>query len=196
LTDLLIYNDKIIRDKDLEITFHKDYVWIFNDESLPVVKFLLTNCRNLQSVDFDSIDYHNDGVTIEIYKEENRHVFETTDMGNRKVSIICDQIKREELEYCKKDFVKIIKEIQSQRDEMDERVTGLKKQIDNLKHLLNHELEIVDRKIGEATWLTNEKKNLLEGELQAFKKIIEAIERGERETALKLKETNSNPYGS
>jgi hypothetical protein len=72
----------------------------------------------------------------------------------------------------------------------------LKKQIDNLKHLLNHELEIVDRKIGEATWLTNEKKNLLEGELQAFKKIIEAIERGERETAIKLKETNSNPYGS
>jgi hypothetical protein len=187
LTDLLIYNDKIIRDKDLEITFHKDYVWIFNNESLPVVKFLLTNCRNLQSVDFDSIDYHNDGVTIETYKEENRHIFETTDMGNRKVSIICDQIKMEELEYSKKDFVKLIKEMQSQRDEMEEIVTRLKKQIDNLKHLLNHELEIIDRKIGEANWLTNERKCLLEGELQAFKKIIEAIERGQREAAIKSK---------
>ena len=92
--DTLFLKDRIIRGNDLELTFHKDYYWIYNDEPLPVVKYTLANCKNLDSVDLDSIDCYNDGLIIDTRQEGNLSVFETTDLEDFKVNIVCDKIEK------------------------------------------------------------------------------------------------------
>ena len=192
MTESLIYKDKLIRGNDVEITFHKDYVWIYNDKPLPVVKFILTNCINLTSIKFDSIDYYNDGVIVDIRQENNRSVFETTDMGDVKVKIVCDKVVKEEREYNSEDFIDLIKEILNQRDSEHDTTTMFSKRADDLKHFLNRELDITDRKIKQADWLTEEKKHFLEGQKSILQKVIETIAKREKEDFQnRLKNQNS-----
>jgi len=80
-TETLFFKDKIIRGKDVEIIFHREDVWIYNEALFPIVSFMLTGCQDLPLVNFDGIDEYNDGVTIDIRQEGNLSVFETTDMG-------------------------------------------------------------------------------------------------------------------
>jgi hypothetical protein len=176
-TDTLIFKDKIIRDNDLELTFHKDVFWIYNEKPFPVVKYNLTNCRNLEEIKFDSIDYYNDGLIIETRQEGGLSVFETTDMGDVKIKITCDKIEKEEREYNSQDFIDLIKEILKQRDSEYDTVTMLTKRTDNLKQFLNHELNIVTRKITQADWLTEDKKHFLQGQQEIIKKTLETIDK-------------------
>jgi len=178
-TDTLIFKEKIIRDKDLELIFHKDVFWIYNDDPLPVIKYTLKNCKNLNEIDFTSIDYYNDGLVIEVKEEDNHFVFETTDMGDRKTTAVCEKIEREEFEYSSSDYVYLIKEFTKQRDEAYDNATIFNKRIDELKQFLNHELDIISRKINQAIWLTDDKKNFLEGRQDVLKTVIEKIDKKE-----------------
>ena len=174
-TDTLIFKDKLIREKDVELTFHKDVFWIYNDDPKPVIKFRLKNCRNLDKLDFSSIDYYNDGLTIEIKELDNHFVFETTDMENIKITVLCDKIEKEELEYSSDDYINLIKEFTKQRDESDNSLTNLNERIDNLNHFLHHENDIIDRKIEQASWLTHDKKHFLEGRQDLIKTILDRL---------------------
>lgn len=176
-TDSLIFKDKIIRGNDLELTFHKDFFWIYNDKPFPIVKYTLTNCRYLEAVKFDSIEYYNDGLIIYTRQEDAVSVFETTDKGDVKIKIICDKIETEEREYNSQDFVDLIKEILKQRDNEYDTVAMLTKRADNLKQFLNHELDIVTRKITQADWLTEYKKHFLQGQQEIIKKTMETIDK-------------------
>jgi hypothetical protein len=176
-TDTLIFKAKIVRNNDLELTFHKDVFWMYNEKPLPVVKYTLTNCKDLPAIKFDSIDYYNDGLNIETRQEGNKSVFETTDMGDVKVKIICDKIEKEEREYNSQDFVDLIKEITKQRDSEYDTVALLTKRMDSLKQFLNHELDIVTRKVTQANWLTDDKKHFLLGQQEIIEKILDTIDR-------------------
>jgi hypothetical protein len=178
-SDTLIFKDKIIRDKDVELIFHKDVFWIYNEDPLPVVKYTLKNCKNLNEIDFASIDHYNDGLVIEVKQEDNHFVFETTDMGNRKTTTFCDKIEKEELEYSSNDYIYLIKEFAKQRDEAYDNVTTLNKRVDSLKQFLNHELDIINRKIDQAIWLTGDKKSFLEGRQDIIINVIEKLDEKE-----------------
>ena len=174
-TDTLIFKDKLIRDKDVELTFHKDVFWIYNDELSPVIKYTLKNCRNIDEIDFTSIDYYNDGLTIEIKELDNHFVFETTDMGNIKMTALCDKIEKEELEYSSNDYIYLIKEFTKQRDEAYNSLNIINERIDSLKHFLHHENDIIDRKTEQASWLMDDKKHFLEGRQDIIKIILDRL---------------------
>ena len=175
-TDTLIYKDKIIKGNDLELTFHKGAFWIYNDNPFPVVKYTLTNCRDLEKIKFGSIDYYNDGLIIDTRQENGLSVFETTNMWNAKIKLTCDKIEKEEREYNSQDFIDLIKEILKQRDSEYETVAILTQRTDNLKQFLNHELDIVTRKINQAYWLNKYKKHFLQGQQEIIKKTLRKIE--------------------
>lgn len=181
MEESLIYKDKLIRGNDVEITFHKDFVWIYNDSPLPVVKYILTNCVNLTDIKFDSIDYYNDGVIVDIRQENNCSVFEITDIGDIKVKIVCDRVVKEEREYNSENFIDLIKEVLKQRDSEHDTTTMFSKRADDLKHFLNRELDIADRKLKQADWLTEDKIHFLEGQISILQKIIETIAKREKE---------------
>ena len=176
-TDTLILKDKIIRNNDIELIFHKDSFWIYNENPYPVVKYTLINCKNLNSIEFDTIDYYNDGLIIDTRHESGLSVFETTDINGVKVKIKCDKIEKEEREYNSQDFVDLIKEILKQRDDESETIALLTKRMDNLIQFLNHELDITTRKISQADWLTKDKKHFLHGQQEIIKRILDKIDK-------------------
>ncbi len=178
---ILFFKDKIIRGHDVEIIFHKDYVWIYDEKPMPVVSYTMTNCKDLTKVDFTDIDPHNDGVIVETRQENNQSVFETADMGNRKVTIVCEKVVRQEREYRKEDFIDLLKEFQKQRDDEYETVKMFKDRVEDLKKYLDRELDISERKRNQAGWLTEDRKQFIEGQQDILKKVIEAIKRRERE---------------
>jgi len=181
MRETLIYKDKIVLGNNVELTFHKDYVWNYNEKPLPVVTFSLTNCHDLKNIQFDFIDEFNDGVIVDIKQENNLSVFETTDMGDYKVKIICDKVVQEEREYNREDFIDLIKEILKQRDHEHEITIEFNKRADDLKRYLNHESDVVNRKIKQADWLTDDKKHFFKGQQDILKKIIETIDKREKE---------------
>ena len=98
-------------------------------------------------------------------------------MGDVKIKITCDKIEKEEREYNSQDFVDLIKEILKQRDSEYDTVAMLTKRAYNLKQFLNHELDIVTRKITQADWLTEDKKHFLQGQQKIIKKTLETIDK-------------------
>ncbi|MFN7912442.1 MAG: hypothetical protein ACK5QC_11515 [Bacteroidota bacterium] len=176
-TDTLIFKDKIIRNNDLELTFHKDAFWNYNEKPLPIVKYTLTNCKDLNSIKLDTIGYYNDGFTIETRQESNKTVFEMTDIDDVKIKIICDKSEKEEREYNKQDFVDLITEILKQRDNEYDAVALLTKRADDLKQFLNHELDVATRKITQANWLTEDKKHFLLGQQEIIRRVLETMDR-------------------
>src|SRR5688500_6522222 len=122
-TETLFFQNKNIDGVNLEIIFHKDYSWIYNEDSYPVVSFKLTNCQGIETINFNHIDQHNDGLMISITEENDLCVLEATDMGGIVTKIICEKVKSEEHDYNKMEYVKLVKEILEQRDNAHERVT-------------------------------------------------------------------------
>lgn len=178
---LLFFKDKIIRGNDLEILFHKDFVWIYDETPMPVVVYTLSNCKNLTKVDFTNIDLYNDGITIEIRQQSNQYIFETSDMGNVKITIACDKIDKHEQEYRKEDYIDLLKEFQRQRDDEYETVKILNDRTEDLKKYLERELDISVRKRNQADWLNEDKKHFIEGQQDILKKVIEVINKREQE---------------
>jgi len=174
-TETLIFKDKIIRNNDLELTFHKDVFWIYNEEPLPVVKYILTNCKDLKTMEFDSIDYYNEGFIIETRQENDKTVFEMAEIDDVIIKIICDKVEKEEREYNSQDFVDLIKEILKQRDGEYDNVVRLTKRAEEIKQFLNRELDVATRKLTQADWLTEDKKHFLLGQQEIVKKILDTI---------------------
>jgi hypothetical protein len=173
--ETLLFKDKIIHGNNVEIIFHKDYTYNYNTEAFPVVKYTLLNCQDLASKNFEDIDYHNDGLFVETREESNHHIFEATDMGGEVFQIICEKIVKEDLEYRKQDYIDLLKEIIKQRDEEYEVTNKYYHQLENLKLFLEKEIDINERKLGQANWLTSDKRKLIEGELSGFRKVLELL---------------------
>jgi hypothetical protein len=125
-----------------------------------VIRFTLKNCRNLDKIDFSSLDYYNDGLTIELTQLDNYSVFETTDRGNIKLTALCDKIEKEELEFSSSDYIYLIKKFTKQRDEAHNSLATLNVQIDSIMQYLYHEIDVISRKIQQAGWLTDDRKHL------------------------------------
>jgi hypothetical protein len=176
MSGMLHYKAKAIHGNDIVLTFHKDYPWIFNEDPFPIIEYTLKNCNNLSDIDLDNIDFYNDGVVIEIMQLNNSSVFVSTDMGNIKGEIECEKILKEEREYNRQDLIDLLKEIIKQRNIEYETTIVLNNQVIELKHFLNQELNIVNRKLNDATWLSKGKKRFLEGEINVLQKVILAID--------------------
>ncbi len=71
-------------------------------------------------------------------------------MSDVKIKIVCDKVVKEEREYNSEDFIDLIKEILKQRDSEHDTTTMFSKRADAMKHFLNRELDITDRKIKQA----------------------------------------------
>jgi hypothetical protein len=188
---LLIFKDKLIRGNNLELTFHKDHVWIYNADLLPVVKFTLINCKDIEAIKFDAIDSYNDGVIVDVRQEGDYTILETNDEGDVRVKMICDQVVKEEREYNREEFIFFINEILTQRDDKYSTVSMLRQRTAELKKNLNRELDIINRKINLAVWLTNEKRKFLEGQKYILQKIIDTIDKSEKQ-GFESRERNKN----
>lgn len=175
--DNLIFKNKIIQGNDLELIFHKDFLWIYNENPFPVIKYILINCRDLNAIKFDLLDPYDDGLVIDVRQEDSVSIFEATDMGGDKVRIICDKIVQEECDYARQDLIDLIKEFLNQRDGEYDTVARLTKREDQLKQFLNHELDIVTRKITQANWLSEGKKQFLQGQQEIIKKIFDMVDK-------------------
>lgn len=178
--ETLIFKDKKITGDDLEIIFHKDFTYIYNESEFPVVCYKLTKCKHLDKVDFDNIDHYNDGVTIDIKKNGSGTTFTTTDMGGVAMTIECEKVDSEKREYEKRDLIDIIKDLQRQVDDYHDRENKHSRQRGEIKSYLTKEIETTNIKLTQADWLTKEKKQFLNGHLTTLRKMIELIERGEK----------------
>lgn len=175
--DTFKFKGKIIHGNNLELTFHKEVFGIYNEKLYPVVKYTLTNFRNLESIKFDSIDFYDDGLIIDTKLENGLSIFETVEMSGDKIKITCDKIEKEEREYNNQEFVDKINEIIKQRESEFDVLTMLTNQKEHLKQFLNHELEIVTRKIAQADWLNEDKKYFLLGQQETIKKVLDTIDK-------------------
>ena len=124
---------------------------------------------------FEDIDYHNDGLFVETYEKSSHHIFETTDMGGEVFQIMCEKIVKEDLEYRKQDYIDLLKEIIKQRDEEYDVTNKYYHQFENLKLFLEKEIDITERKLSQANWLTSDKRKFIEGELSGFRKVFELL---------------------
>lgn len=172
-----IFRGKQIQNTNLELTFHKDVFWIYNADPFPVIKYRLTNCKDINSIDFDHIDYYNDGLVITVTQIDNSFQFETMDMGGRTTNIICENVEKNEEAYSKSDLIYLINEITKQRDAEYDSLTKLTEKLTELKKSLAHELDIISRKISQANWLTDDKKSYLQGRQEILESIIEKFDK-------------------
>ncbi|MEO6231816.1 MAG: hypothetical protein ABIP10_16945 [Ferruginibacter sp.] len=187
-TESLIYKEHLVRNNDVEIIFHTDVPYIFNETtSFPVVKFTLINCRNPLDINFDTIDYYNDGIIIDIAKENEQSIFCMTDMGGDETKIFCDIVKREDLEYRQSDLIDLIKATKKESDENDKRANMFNDRILSLTTTLEHDLDIIQRKLEQANWLTTEKKEFLEGQKSTIHQVLEFIDKKQKEDSQKGK---------
>ncbi len=178
--EILIFKDKKVTGDDLEITFHIDFPYNYNEAEFPVVCFKLTNCKHLDKVDFKELDYYNDGITVDLKKNGSSEIFTATDMGGITVTIECEKIDSQKREYGKTDLIEIIKNLQSRLDDYHDRENKLVKQREEIKTYLTKEIETTGIKLTQADWLTEQKKQFLNGHLTTLRKMIELIERGEK----------------
>jgi hypothetical protein len=187
----LFYREHTIRNNDVEIIFHKDYTYIFNEvNSFPVVKFTLINCGNLLDIQFDNIDYYNDGVTIDLTKEIGQTIFCMMDMAGIETKISCDKVIREDIKYRHSDLVDLIKTTKKESDENNERANMFSNTIVSLTTTLNHDLDIIQRKLEQANWLTTDKRQFLEGERSIIHQVLEFIDKKKKEDFQKGKDFN------
>jgi hypothetical protein len=178
--EILIFKDKQITGDDLEITFHTDFTYNYNESEFPVVWFKLSKCKHLDKVDFKELDYYNDGITVDLKKNDSGEVFTATDMGGITVTIECEKIYYEKREYRKKDLIDIIKNLQRQVDDNHGREDKLVTQREVIRTYLTKEIETTNIKLTQADWLTEQKKQFLNGHLTTLRKMIELIEHSEK----------------
>lgn len=181
-TKTLFYKEHIICDNNVDIIFHQDYSYIFNETApFPVVKFSLINCRNLSQVTFQDLDYYNDGVNVDIGMENERTFFQTTDIGDVEIKIFCDKVIRQDIEYRQHDLIGIIKSIKKESDDSNERMTMFSNRIEYLKKFLNHDFDVIKRKLEQANWLAVDKKQFFEGQKSIIDKVLYLIGKKEKE---------------
>lgn len=176
-SDSLFYKDHRILGKDIEIFFHKNIpcLSLNEEEEYPVTKFTLTNYRNLKDLNFDELDNHFDGITIEVYKDSELTRFCMSEIDGTEFNIICDKVLHEDLDYRKSDLIDIIKSVKKESEENHRQIRQLLAKLDRLTTSLEHDLEILNRKIAEAGWLTTEKKKFLEGQRLIVQKELQYI---------------------
>lgn len=173
-----IFRDKQIQDNTLELTFHKDVFWIYNADPYPVLKYRLTNCKNIKNIDFDHIDYYNDGLTLNVTQNDNLFHFETIDIGGRTTTIVCENVEKSQEAYSKSDLIYLINEITKQRDDEYDSTNKLREKLADIKKALTQELDAITRKLNQANWLKDDKKNYLVGKQEILKSVIERFEKG------------------
>ena len=175
-TENLFYKEHDIEGNDIIIIFHKEPSYIFNESAInPIVKFTLTNCRNLDNITFDNIDYYNDGLDIDTTIENGLTVFQIIDKIGSSTKIFCDQVVREDLKYRQTDLVDFIKSAKKEIDADYDKIAILNNKIGDLANSLKHDLDIIDRKLAEASWLTNDKKQFLEGQKTIIQNILQSL---------------------
>jgi hypothetical protein len=178
--ETLIFKDKKITGDDLEIIFHKDFTYMYNETEFPVVCYKLAKCKHVDKIDFDNIDHYNDGVTIDIKKNSSGTIFTTTDIGGVTVTIECERIECEKREYEKRDLIDIIKNLQGLVNHYHDRQNKFFRQTEEVKSYLTKEIETTHIKLTQADWLTEPKKQFLNGQLITLRKMVELIERSEK----------------
>ncbi|UFH53040.1 hypothetical protein [Spirosoma sp. KNUC1025] len=171
-----IFRDKQIQDNNLELTFHKDVPWSYNSDPFPVIKYCLTNCKSINDIDFDHIDYYNDGLVITVTQIDNLFQFKTTDMGGSTTIIVCEDVERKVEAYSQSDLIYLINEITKQRDDEYDSSNKLREKLADLKKSLTHELDTITRKINQANWLSDDKRNYLEGKQETLKNVIDRFD--------------------
>jgi hypothetical protein len=189
-TETLFYKEHIVNGNNVEIIFHKDYTYIFNEtDSFPVVKFSLINCKNLSDTEFENIDYYNDGITADIKTETEQTVFHLTDMGGIETQIFCEKVVQEELGYRQSDLIDIIRSTKKESDENVERAVMFNNRIESLTNTLKHNLDIIQRKLEQANWLTTDKKQFLEGQQNIIHQVLQFIDKKQEEDFQKRQAT-------
>lgn len=51
----------------------------------------------MSNIQFEDIDYYNDGVTVDIIEEIEQTIFVATDLGGAEFKISCDKLIREDI---------------------------------------------------------------------------------------------------
>jgi hypothetical protein len=173
--DNLFYRESDLKGNNIELFFHKDFPYLYNPEEFPVIKFTLMNCQNAQSFDFAWLIDDNEGITIELSKENNDSVFEIIDASGEELKIKCESVKKEEMRYREADLYYLINELSKQNETDSQMITKLLKNLSDFRNYINRELEIIDRKINEANWLSIEKQQFLKGQKVMLEKSLEII---------------------
>ena len=170
----LFFKEHTLRGTEVEIIFHKEFVYLLNESSdFPVIKFTLLNCLNAENIKFENIDFYNDGVNIEILNGTGQVTFRTTDKSGTETNIFCEKVITQDLDYRQSDLIDIIKSINKERDENNERIVFLNYRMESLKNTLTHDLVNLQRKHEEAIWLSSEKRNFIEGQIKMINQVLE-----------------------
>jgi hypothetical protein len=173
--ETLFFKSKQIQGSNVEMLFHKDFTYFYNPLALPVVKFTLLNCEDPGSINFENLDSYNDGVVVETREMNGRYIFEAMDIGGRVFQILCQKIIREELEYRKEDYADLINELLKERDDAHAGSNINYQRNQSIILFLEKKIATTNKKIEQAVWLTRGKKKFLEGELAAYKKVLELM---------------------
>ncbi|HXB91335.1 MAG TPA: hypothetical protein VNU72_03565 [Puia sp.] len=174
--ELFLKNREIIGN-EIELIFHRDYTWIHSTEPLPVVKYRLVGCKNMEALDWALLDLYNDGVVVTSIPNGSLYLFQTTDMGGVKFEIQCERIIQEESAYSTDDLTEFLKDAKRQLDNEAIFVNRLQETINALSHFLEKELEINNRKLDQADWLTEAKKQFLHGQNMIIEHLLDQIKR-------------------
>jgi hypothetical protein len=176
--DELFFKSKEITGANIELIFHRDYPWIFNASIFPVVKYTLLNCQNIESLDWESLDIHHDGVVISTNNLGDLYIFHTTDIGGREFEVTCERVIREERNYDVEDLTDLINEISSQHDGETAFFKRLQSKIEDVRLCLEKELDTNNRKLGQADWLSEEKKQFLKGQNSIIEVVLNSFKLG------------------
>lgn len=171
----LFFRESELKGNDIELIFHKDFPYLYNEEDFPVIRFTLKNCESAQSFDFAWLLDDNDGSAIEVYNQNNESVFEVTDSSGESLEIKCEKILKEEIRYREADLYYLISELLKQQETENGTITKLLKNLSQAQGYFEKELEIVDRKLKEADWLSSEKQEFLKGQKSILEKTIELL---------------------
>ena len=174
--DSLFFKESNLSGKDIELLFHKDFTYFYNPEEFPLVKFTLTNCQNAQGYDFTWLANDNDSVFIEARKENDETTFEITDISDESLAIKCEKVIKEEMKYREEDLVYLINELLKQQEDQSKIVNNVLKSFSELNKYIEKELQVIDRKMKEANWLSLEKQQFLQGQKSMLEKTLEIIE--------------------
>jgi len=172
---VLFIKKRAIVKNDVELTFHKDYIWIYNNGKFPVAIYKLIGCRDIDKVEWDYMDAFNDGIIATAVQETDHFIFEAVDLGGREFRVECNEVIRSDREYEKEDLIDLLKESQRQIERTGDLTKKLKTQIEDLRHYLEKELDINKRKADQAAWLPEDKKQFILGQNALIERVLERL---------------------
>lgn len=139
--------------------------YIHNAEPLPVVKYKLLDCQNIEALDWTLLDPHNDGVIVTLIPNGSRQIFQTADMSGIQFEIKCEKVIQENNAYSPEDLTDLLKENERQLDSYAILVKRLNDKVKGISNFLEKELDSNLRKLKGANWLTEDKKQFLHGQI-------------------------------